>query len=318
MNVAASAETPGISTLARDDCAGDIARFDHNRERIVTESYSGLSNQVITAANGIHYRYRDFGTGGERPLVLLQHFRGNLDNWDPDLLDALASSRRVVTFNNVGVGGTSGSTPSSIEEMARGAVEFMAAMKLGQVDLLGFSIGSFVAQEVVLTRPASVRRLILASSAPKGAAGMHGWDPDVIGAVGQPETVPEDYLRTFFTASSPTSKAAGQKAMGRMFGAHSDPDAPTNWQTRESQYDAVCSWGVPSHALLERVSAIESPVFIAAGDGDRMILPRYSYLLAGLIQGAQVKIYPDSAHGFLFQHNAEFAADVGEFLDSQY
>jgi pimeloyl-ACP methyl ester carboxylesterase len=200
--------------------------------------------------------------------------------------------------------------------MARGAVEFMTAMELDQVDLLGFSIGSFVAQEIVLTRPALVRRLILASSAPRGAAGMHGWDPDVIASVGQPQTVPEDYLRIFFTASSPTSKAAGQQAIGRIFGAHSDPDAPTTWQTREAQYDAVCSWGVPSHALLERVSAIKAPVFIAAGDGDRMILPRYSYLLAGLIQGTQLKIYPDSAHGFLFQHNAEFAADVGTFLDS--
>jgi pimeloyl-ACP methyl ester carboxylesterase len=283
----------------------------------VTDSYSGLSNQVISGANGIDYTYRDLGSDGERPLVLLQHFRGNLDNWDPALIDALASSRRVVTFDNVGVGGTSGSTPSSIEEMARGAIEFITAMKFGQVDLLGFSIGSFVAQEVVLTRPALVRRLILASSAPKGAAGMHGWAPDVIGAIGTPDTAPEEYLRTFFTASSPTSKAAGQQAIGRIFGGHTDPDAPTNWHTREAQYDAVCSWGVPSHALLERVSAIEPPVFITAGDGDRMILPHYSYLLAGLIAGSQLKIYPDAAHGFLFQHNAEFAADVGAFLDEQ-
>jgi pimeloyl-ACP methyl ester carboxylesterase len=268
----------------------------------------------VAGANGIDYTYRDIGNGSERPLVLLQHFRGNLDNWDPALIDALASTRRVVTFDNVGVGGTTGSTPSSIEEMAHGAIEFMTAMEFEQVDLLGFSIGSFVAQEVVLTRPALVRRLILASSAPKGAAGMHGWDPDVISAVGTPNTAPDEYLRTFFTESSPTSKAAGQQAMGRMFGGHTDPDAPTNWQTKQAQYDAVCSWGVPSHALLERVSAIEPPVFIAAGDGDRMILPRYSYLLAGLIPGARVKIYPDSAHGFLFQHNAEFAADVGAFL----
>ncbi|HEY1446369.1 MAG TPA: alpha/beta hydrolase [Acidimicrobiales bacterium] len=283
----------------------------------MTDTYSGLSNQVISGANGIDYTYRDLGSGGERPVVLLQHFRGNLDNWDPALIDALASSRRVVTFDNVGVGGTTGSTPSSIEEMARGAIEFITAMKFDQVDLIGFSIGSFVAQEVVLTRPALVRRLILASSAPKGAAGMHGWAPDVIGAVGTPDTAPEEYLRTFFTASSPTSKAAGQQAMGRIFGGHTDPDAPTNWQTREAQYDAVCSWGLPCHALLERVSAIEPPVFIAAGDGDRMILPHYSYLLAGLIPGSQLKIYPDAAHGFLFQHNAEFAADVGDFLDEQ-
>jgi pimeloyl-ACP methyl ester carboxylesterase len=283
----------------------------------MTGTYSGRSNQVISAANGIEYTYRDIGSGGKPPLALLQHFRGNLDNWDPALIDALASSRRVVTFDNVGVGATTGSTPSTVEEMARGAIEFLTAMRFEQVDLLGFSIGSFVAQEVALSRPAIVRRLILASSAPKGAAGMHGWDPDVIGAIGTPSTAPEEYLRTFFTASSPTSKAAGQEAMGRIFGGHAHPDAPTTWQTRQAQYDAVCSWGVPNHALLERVSAIEAPLFIAAGDDDRMILPHYSYLLAGLIPRAKVKIYPDSAHGFLFQHNTEFAADVRAFLDDE-
>jgi pimeloyl-ACP methyl ester carboxylesterase len=285
------------------------------KESKLTATYSELSNQVISAANGIEYTYREIGSGGTLPLVLLQHFRGNLDNWDPALIDALASSRRVVTFDNVGVGATTGSTPSTVEDMARGAIEFMTAMKFEHVDLLGFSIGSFVAQEVVLSRPAIARRLILASSAPKGAAGMHGWDPDVIGAIGTPNTAPDEYLRTFFTASSPTSKAAGQQAMGRIFGRHAHPDAPTTWQTRQAQYDAVCSWGVPSHALLERMRAIEPPVFIAAGDGDRMILPHYSYLLAGLIPAATVKIYSDSAHGFLFQHSTEFGADVRTFLD---
>jgi pimeloyl-ACP methyl ester carboxylesterase len=246
--------------------------------------------------------------------VLLQHFRGNLDNWDPALIDALASARRVVTFDNVGVGGSTGTTPNSIEEMARGAIAFLTAKNIDKVDVLGFSIGSFVAQEIALTRPALVRRLILASSAPKGAAGMHGWAPDVIEAVGKPESDPEGYLKVFFNASSASSRSAGQQAMGRIFGGGKDPDEPTSWETREAQYDAVCSWGIPNHAWLERVSAIELPVFVAGGDGDRMILPHYSHLLAGLIPGALVKIYPDSAHGFLFQHHAEFAADVDAFL----
>ena len=109
--------------------------------------------------------------------MLLQHFRGNLDNWDPALIDALAWRRRVITFDNAGVGGSTGTTPSTITQMAVDAIAFMEAMELAPVDVLGFSIGSFVAQEIALIRPAAVRRLVLASSAPRGAAGMHGWAP---------------------------------------------------------------------------------------------------------------------------------------------
>ena len=106
-----------------------------------------------------------------------------------------------------------------------------------------------------------------------------------------------------------------RRSLGRVFGARTDDrDAATSWQTRLAQYDAVCAWGQPNHSLLERVSAIDKPVFVANGDSDPMILPRYSYLLAGLIPEARLKIYPDAAHGFLFQHHAEFAADVDAFL----
>ena len=275
--------------------------------------YTELPNKQLRAPNGIDYAYRDTGGGGT-PLVVLQHFRGNLDNWDPPLIDALSSSRRVVAFDNVGVGGSSGTTPHRIDQMAIDSIEFVAALELEQIDLLGFSIGSFVAQEIALTRPGLLRKIILASSAPQGAAGMHGWAPEVIDAVGKPEPDPDGYLGVFFTESA-SSRGAGQQALQRIFGPRSDPDQPTTWQTREAQYDAVCAWGIPDHNLLQRVSAIDMPVFVANGDSDPMILPRYSYLLAGLIPDARLKIYPDSAHGFLFQHYAEFAADVGDFLD---
>jgi pimeloyl-ACP methyl ester carboxylesterase len=277
--------------------------------------YSELANERISAANGVDYAYRDTGGGREGgvPLVLLQHFRGNLDNWDPALIDALASTRRVVSFDNAGVGGSTGTTPDTIEQMARDAIAFIAAMQFGQVDLLGFSIGSFVAQQIALTRPAIVRRLVLASSAPQGAAGMHGWTPEVIGGIGTPHTSPEAYLEVFF-ARSASSRQAGTEALRRMYARTEDRDQATTWATREAQYDAVCTWGIPDHALLQRLSCLHLPVFVVNGDSDPMILPHYSYLLAGLIPQARVKIYPDAAHGFLFQHNAEFAADVEAFL----
>jgi pimeloyl-ACP methyl ester carboxylesterase len=191
-------------------------------------------------------------------------------------------------------------TPSTIEAMAHDAIAFVEAMDLKPVDLLGFSIGSFVAQEIALIRPDLLRRVVLASSAPRGAAGMHGWGPEVIGAVGTPKTSPDGYVSVFF-APTETSREAGKQA--------------TTWQTRQAQYDAVCAWGIPNHSMLQRVAAIEMPVFVANGDSDPMILPRYSHLLAGLLPDARLTIYQDSAHGFLFQHHSQFAADVHAFLD---
>ena len=276
-------------------------------------SYTAAPTRRVTAENGVEYAYRELGDG-DVPLVLLQHFRGNLDNWDSALVDALAAERRVVAFDNVGVGATTGRTPSTVEPMAHAAIAFIEAIGIQRLDLLGFSLGSFVAQEIALIRPDLLRRMVLASSAPQGASGMHGWAPEVIAAVGQPETSPEGYLSVFF-APTKTSREAGGQAAGRIFGGRTaDRDEPTTWQTRQAQYDAVCTWGIPNHSVLERVGAIELPVFVANGDSDPMILPRYSYLLAGLLPDARLTIYPDAAHGFLFQHHAQFAADVQSFL----
>jgi len=279
-----------------------------------TSEYLATPNRVVTAANRVEYAYREVGHGTP-PLVLLQHFRGNLDNWDPALIDTLASDRRVVTFDNAGVGGTTGTTPTTFTQMATDAIAFLDAMELPEVDVLGFSIGSFVAQELALIRPASVRRLILAASAPQGAAGMHGWAPEVIDAVGRRAPNPNGYLSVFFTGSS-ASREAGKETLGRLAARTEDRDKATNWQTRQAQYDAVCSWGISDHALLQRVSAIDMPVFVANADRDPMILPHYSHLLAGLIPKSHVKVYPDAAHGFLFQHHVEFAGDVDAFLST--
>ena len=276
-------------------------------------SYADATTQRVSAGSGIEYAYRDLGES-EVALVLLQHFRGNLDNWDPALVDALAAERRVIAFDNVGVAGTTGRTPSTVEAMAHDAIAFVDALGLERIDLLGFSIGSFVAQEIALIRPDLLRRMVLASAAPQGAPGMHGWAPEVIAAVGGREPNPQGYLDVFF-AHTDTSRQAGQEAAGRIFGRTTNRDEPTSWQTRQAQYDAICAWGIPNYALLERVTAIDLPVFVANGDSDPMILPRYSHLLAGLLPDARLKLYPDSAHGFLFQHHEEFAADLHAFLE---
>ena len=144
---------------------------------------------------------------------------------------------------------------------------------------------------------------------------MHGWAPEVIGHVGGREPDPDGYLHVFFTQSK-ESKEAGKETLSRIYGRKQNRDEPTNWECRVAQYDAVCDWGVPNTSLLERLQAIEQPVFVANGDNDPMILPRYSYILAGLLPDARLTIYPDSAHGFLFQHHEQFSTDVNEFLEA--
>ena len=197
--------------------------------------YAGASTRRVAADNAIEYAYRDTGDSAV-PFVLLQHFRGNLDNWDPALIDALAAERRVITFDNVGVAATTGRTPNTVEAMAHDAIAFLDAMGFERIDLLGFSIGSFVAQEIALIRPDLLRRLVLASSAPQGAEGMHGWAPEVIDAVGTPETSPEGFISVFF-APTDTSREAGRQAAGRIFGRTTNRDEPTTWQTRQAQTD---------------------------------------------------------------------------------
>jgi pimeloyl-ACP methyl ester carboxylesterase len=276
-------------------------------------TYGERTTERIQGDDGTEYAYREVGVEGT-PLVLLQHFRGSLDDWDPALIDALSRMRRVITFDNIGVAGSTGTSPSTIEGMARGALSFLSAMDLDRVDVLGFSVGSFVAQELALVRPGIVRKLILASAAPRGAAGMHGWAPAVIGAVGKAAPGAEDYMSVFFSSSA-ASMSAGGDVLGRIYTRQTERDEPVTAETRRAQYDAVCDWGIPNHAMLQRVSAIDVPTFVANGDSDPMIPPHYSYLLAGLIPHAEIKIYQDSAHGFLFQHHQEFAADVDRFLD---
>ena len=277
------------------------------------DSYISAENHRIEAANGISFAYRDLGSG-EVPLVLFQHFRGNLENWDPALIDALAQNRRVVTFDNTGVGGSTGQTPHTIAEMAHDAIAFLDALELAEVDLLGFSIGSFVAQEITLTRPGTgaTRRSRFVGAPGRGRHARLGKGRDRRRRQRQDRpraycpcsTRPPPRART--PASSHCSESSVPARTTAMPKRHGRPGRRST---------TPCARGeCPNHALLQRVSAIDCPVFIANGDSDPMILPHYSYLLAGLIPQAKLKIYPDSAHGFLFQHATEFAADVEAFL----
>ena len=227
----------------------------------------------------------------------------------------MAADRELVLVNNRGVSSTSGTTPASISDMARDLIAFVEALDLRSIDLLGFSLGGFVAQEVVLIRPDLVRRLILSATGPQGGPNMHGWRKDIADAVRKDDPGAAELLYTFFKPTE-TSQAAGQAYLGRFLARTEDRDVPSSLQTRDAHYDAVCAWGVADHAKLQRLQSIRQPTFVANGDADAMIPPSLSHLMGGLIPQAEVKIYPDAGHGFLFQHHAEFAADVNAFLSA--
>jgi pimeloyl-ACP methyl ester carboxylesterase len=266
----------------------------------------------LVEAGGVDFAYRRFGRPAGLPLVLLQHFRGNLDNWDPALTDALAAEREVILVDYPGGGSSTGQPSTVIAETARQMIAFMAALGLDRIDLLGFSIGGFVAQEIALVRPTLVRRLVLAATGPKGAPGMHGWRED-IAAAARGESKPENLLYIMF-AHTESSQAKGMEFLGRFMQRQEGRDAPTSDAARDAQYDAIVEWGIPDHAALQRLTGIQSPTLIIQGDDDLMIPTRLSHLLAGLIPDARIHIYPDSAHGFLFQYPTEVTAEVNAFL----
>lgn len=270
-------------------------------------------NLFLETPNGVRYAYRRFGKTSDVPLVFLQHFRGTLDNWDPALTDSIASEREVILLDNVGVGLSTGNTPSTISQMARDAIVFLDALALTEVDLLGFSLGGFVAQEVALMRPKQVRKLVLAGTGPQGGPLMHGWRQDIADAARTPDLGASELLYVFFPHTE-AGRSKGGEFLGRFLQRSVDRDTPSNLLTRDAQYDAIVEWGIPDHHKLQRLAAIQQPTLAANGSNDLMIPTRLTHLLGALISNAEVRIYPDAAHGFLWQYPHEFGRDVNAFL----
>jgi len=272
-------------------------------------------NRSVAAANGVTYAYRRFGhaAAGEPPLVLLQHFRGNLDNWDPLLLDTLAATREVIPVDNAGVGLSTGTVPRNITAMARDAIAFTDALHLTRIDLLGYSIGGMIAQELTLLRPPLVRRLVLAGTGPQGGQLMHGWISDVAAIANAENNGPADLLNLFFEVTE-TSRQKGKEYLQRFTARREGRDDPTGLGVRDAQYDAITEWGIPDPSRLNRLAGITQPVLITAGDNDTMIPTVNAYLMAQHLPDARVRVYPDAGHGFLFQWPEQFAGMVASFL----
>jgi pimeloyl-ACP methyl ester carboxylesterase len=264
----------------------------------------------------ISFVYRRFGDQqtAAPALVMLQHFRGNLDSWDPALVDRLAQHREVILVNNRGVGGSTGVVPEDVTTMARDVLSFSDALGLQQVDLLGFSLGGYVAQELVLLRPRLVRRLVLAGTAAQGGPDIHRWSEDVYALATSDQPTAADLLGLFFSDSD-QSQAKGMESLGRLFKREVDRDEPTDLATRDAQLAAITAWGIPDQSKLNRLAGITQPTLVANGDNDRMMHTQNSHLLAERLPDAELRIYPDANHGFLDQYPELFADDVHAFLE---
>lgn len=273
-------------------------------------------NLHVEAADGVTYRYRRFGAADESgvPLLCLVHFRATLDNWDPDLVDNIATEREVILVDLAGVGGSTGVTPNTVDEMAHNVLAFLDALGVRRFDLLGFSLGGFIAQEVALLRPWQLRRLVLAGTAPRGGRDIHQYTAGPIRDTALADDATAEGLLVLFFEKSASSQALGVEFLKRLALRTAERDTPATLAVRDAQLTAISGWGVRDDTRLQRLASIEQPVLVANGDNDEMVPTKNTYLLAEHLPNARLSVYPDAGHGFLFQYPVEFAAEVNAFL----
>jgi pimeloyl-ACP methyl ester carboxylesterase len=263
------------------------------------------------------YAYRRVGGGIRRPLICLQHFTGTLDNWDPAVIDPLASDREVILFDSAGVGRSTGQVPTTVAGMARHALDFLDALCLVSCDVLGFSLGGMVAQQMALDRPSTVHRMILAASAPRGGEDiMHLEKPGLARYLGDPTLKGYAVLQKLFFAPTPSSQAAGGKFVERLGERTEDLDTPSGPAVAAAQIAAFREWEQSTATRFGDLKDIEQPTLVVNGVHDEMIPIANSYRLVENLPNAVLLAYPDSGHGSLFQYHESFTRQVSAFLSS--
>jgi len=265
--------------------------------------------------DGVRFAYRRFGNPAGTPIVLLQHFMGNLDNYDPAITDALALGREVILTDNAGVGLSTGKAPESVAEMARDAASLIDALGLEQVDLFGFSMGGYVAQQLTVDRPDLVRRLILVGTGPRGGDGMGQLNPDVAPLFGKVYD-PQDlmWLPIFFTPSE-SSQAAGRRFLERVRARTEDRDLPVSEATVNAHLVAARAWGTAERGSFDYLKEIPQPALVVNGSNDIVVATVNSYILQQNLPNAELILFPDSNHGSHFQYYESFIEYVTNFID---
>lgn len=276
-------------------------------------SYKTAPTRSVSV-DGLDFVYRQLGPEDGVPLILLVHLAGNLDNWDPRVVDGLAARRRVITFGNRGVGGSGGSTPDTIEGMARDAVRFIRALGFDQVDLLGLSMGGFIAQVIAEEEPRLVRKVVLAGTGPAGGPGIDKVPALTIQATLKGALTRQDPKLSLFFTDTTSGRRAGRALLRRLKERTDNRDKDISLPTLSAQLKAVKRWGRQAPSDL---SAIRQPVLVANGENDRMVPSQNTIDLAARLPKSElVPLYPDSGHGGVFQYHEDFVARALSFLES--
>jgi pimeloyl-ACP methyl ester carboxylesterase len=260
--------------------------------------------------NGIRYAYPRFGESGTIPLLFLGYFNSNMDAWDPEVTNSLAAKHEVILFDNAGVGASEGETPDTVAEMTQHCVAFCRAVGLKAIDVVGFSLGGMIAQQLALDYPELVQRLILLGTGPRGGEGMTFTELSA-----EEQADPVAFLLGAFFSSSPASQATGREYMKRLESRKADRDLPVSRESAGAQLAAIREWGtIPTTGRYAMLKAITHPTLIVHGNKDIVVAPINALLLAEHLPNAQLIVYSDSSHGAQYQHAKIFLEHVKLFL----
>src|SRR5436190_14810383 len=262
-------------------------------------------------AGGVQFAYRELGPSTGVPVVFLTHLAAVLDNWDPRVVDGIAAKHRVITFDNRGVGASSGSTPTTIQEMATDAVTFIRALGLEQVDLFGFSMGGMIAQVIAQQEPQLVRKMILAGTGPAGGEGIENVTRITYLDAARGLLTRQDPKQFLFFTRTPNGRRAGKEFLARLEERTNDRDKAISVRSFRAQLKAIHRWGLMKPAEL---ASIHQPVLVMNGESDRMVPTKNTVDLDRRLPNSQIVIYPDAGHGGVFQFHEDFVKRALEFL----
>ena len=263
-------------------------------------------------AEGIRFAYRRFGKARGLPLVFLQYFNANMDGWDPAVINGLAADYEVVLFDNAGVASSSGETPSTVSEMTHHCMAFCRALGLAKINVVGFSLGGMIAQQLAYDHPEFVERLILLGTGPRGGEGMTFSELSA-----EEQADPVSFLLAAFFTSTAGSRAAGRAFIDRMAGRQADRDLPVSTRSAVAQLNAIREWGaIPLCDRYSTLKDITHPVLIVHGNQDTVVMPINALILAEQLPNAQLIVYPDSSHGAQYQHAQLFLKHAKLFLST--
>jgi pimeloyl-ACP methyl ester carboxylesterase len=276
-----------------------------------TDSARAVPTRFVEA-EGIRFAYRRWGKPGGAPLVFLQYFSANLDDWDPQVTDGFAADHDVILFDNAGVASSGGETPGTVSEMTRHAVAFCDALRLKEFNVVGFSLGGMIAQQLALDHPDRVGRIVLLGTGPRGGEGMTFTELS-----SEERAAPDQFLLGAFFSPTDASQAAGRAYLSRLAARTRDRDLPVSTRTAEAQLRAIREWGaVPSSNRYATLQNIKHPTLVVHGTKDIVVLPINAFILAERLPDAQLIMYPASSHGAQYQHAELFLKHAKLFLSA--